>query len=122
MNKILSDNILASQVSTPKETIVNVIAEQLSQMARQSFNSMVYTQRRGIDMVWDNPKVTPQEIFDILGDQGGKICNFHAALTQMIYAMAQLDGIQVDLKFPTHVMTVEDGVVTVTDTPYVAPF
>lgn len=70
--------------------------------------------------MWDNPDgLTPQQVADIAGENGGKLMSFHAGLTNFIVAAATADGVAPDIALPTHNFTVgEDGRVTVLNTPY----
>jgi hypothetical protein len=117
-NNILTNNTITPPPTIDTEEIAKRISNQAIQMAKEMYNSMVRVQRRGIEIVWENPKVSPQDVFNALGDKGEKVCQFHAALTQFVATLAQMEGVHVDLKFPTHQMEVSDGVVTVTDEPY----
>lgn len=76
-------------------------------------------QKTGIDSVWGHQSLSPQEVFDSLGEAAGSLCAAHAALTKCIVTIATADGIAPDIKLPTFNFAVEsDGKVTVSDTPY----
>jgi hypothetical protein len=121
MSNILENNTIPEPFQPTKEQLLNRAVNQLSQMARETFNQMVRTQRRGIEIVWENPNLTAQEILSQFGENGQKLVSFHAKLTQLIYEASVMDGVQVELKFPTNAMEFDNGVVTVTDDPYVIP-
>lgn len=120
-NNILTNNTLPNPVVISNEEKAQRISNQIAQMSKELYNDMIRTQRRGIEMVWEHSDLTAQEVFNALGTRGEKICIFHAALTQFILTLAQMENIDVDLKFPTHNMQVNGGVVTVTNEPYTIP-
>jgi hypothetical protein len=80
----------------------------------------VRTQREGIEIVWEDETLTPQEIIDEMGSDVFKIFQFHGELTQFILMLAKGDGATVDVKYPTHSFTanLSAGTITVHDTLY----
>ena len=60
-----------------------------------------------IDILWKNDKATAQEIIDALGTDALKVFQFHGALTDFVNGIAQLDGSEVTVKYPTNTFTVD---------------
>lgn len=122
---ILRDNKINNQTSIviDKERAITRTVNQINNIALETFNSLVESQRRGIESVWSNKYLTPQEVIDALGENAIKIFQFHGALTDLITTIADADGIVVDLKSPSNAFTIDpvSGSITVTEDPYVAP-
>lgn len=89
-------------------------------LAAQTYNQLLFIQKQGIDIVWDNPSgLTSQEVCDGLGDKAVKLFEFHGALTEFIAGLASVEGIQPDIKLPTKNFTKNvDGTVTVLESDY----
>jgi hypothetical protein len=122
MSNILPTNkITTPTVEVDKEQTLKRTVNQIQNMAKECYNTMVRTQRRGIDTIWGNEHVTPQEIFDVLGDTGPKLVEFHSKLTTLIVEAATMDGVEVDIKLPENAMEVVDGKIIVTEDPYEIP-
>lgn len=122
MSKLLQDIVMPSvaPIQPPsKEEVLKRVVHRIENVSRQAFSNLVKTQREGIDIVWNHPRLTPQEIVDELGERAAKVFQFHGALTEYIKAVSEIDGVQVDLKYPTNAFTIDNGVITVTEDPYV---
>lgn len=95
-------------------------AIEAAKITERAFARMVRVQKEGIDLVWNNPNgLTPQEVCDGFGENAASIFMFHGAVTEAIMTVASMDGIEVNLSFPTNKFTYnEDGTVTVLEEPY----
>jgi hypothetical protein len=96
-------------------------------LSRTTFASMLEAQRRGIDLLWHGEAqglhgLTPQQVCDALGEDAAKVFAFHGALTDFIVQQSVADGVSVDLALPPFAFVMnQDGTVTVSSDPYVAP-
>lgn len=95
--------------------------EQIKSISTQTFNNLERTQREGINVLWNDPDLTPQEILDGLGADAIKVFMFHSALTDLIVGLSQVDGIVPNIKLPTNEFTIVDGKIVVGNGPYVPP-
>lgn len=101
-----------------KEQQLASLAERIKEMSKQTFRQLVDTQKRGIEMVWENRNFTPQEVIDALGADAVKVFQYHGALTTFINELIALDGANIDVKLPTNEFTVSNGKITVGTGPY----
>lgn len=107
------------QLNIPtEEQQLAMTANRVREMSRQTFRQLVDTQKRGIEMVWENRQFTPQQVIDALGDDAVKVFQYHGALTEFISQLATLDGVDVEIKLPTNEFTITDGKITVGEGPY----
>jgi hypothetical protein len=99
----------------------NIAKNSIVNISRDIFNYCSRLQKDGIKAVWKNPHgLTPQEVIDALGTDAVKVFAMHAALTQLIVGVAQLDGVQPNISLPTFAFTKhQDGTITVKGTPYI---
>jgi hypothetical protein len=122
MSKLLDDNIITNTAPQPpsKEQVSERVQRRIQNLSRESFNQMINTQREGIDIVWNHPILTPQEVIDALGENAIKVFMFHRGLTDYILGVAAADNIQVDVKYPTNAVVIDPttGKITVTEDPY----
>lgn len=106
--------------NTPtKQQKLDATANRIKEISKQTFRQLVDTQKRGIEMVWENREFTPQEVIDALGPYAVQIFQYHGALTELIQQLATIDGINVNLKLPTNEFTVSNGSITVGTGPYI---
>ena len=116
---ILKDNVIPQQSSTPKDIKLKRITNQIKNVSIETFNSLINTQRRGIDLLWNDEDLTPQEIIDELGEDAVKVFIFHGKLTELILGLAGIDNVDVQLKLPSNAFTIDQlGKITVTKDPY----
>lgn len=122
-NTLLQNNKLPANPLVPsKEKLVDITVSRIKNLSLETFKTLIKAQREGINDVWHNPKLTPQEVIDGLGDKAIKVFQFHGGLTDYIKAIAAADGVEVDVKYPTNAFTIDqDGKITVTNDPYVIP-
>lgn len=106
--------------SIPLEKRLQKAAFQLKGMVEGQYKQICRMQKEGIKFMWDNPDaLSPQQVADIAGTNGGKLMAFHGGLTTFIVNAATIEGVQPDIALPTNNFTVnQDGTVTVLDTPY----
>lgn len=115
---ILTNNILLSaapETSEMRQRKLNAIADNIVNVTRTTFNDLVSVQRRGIDLVWNNPNFTPQEILNTLGDRAPAVFDLHRELSEFITNVATANNVRVDLKQPTHSFTLSGNVIVVGD-------
>lgn len=124
---ILTDNKLnqtptqtPEQLETLKNMRLKTTKNHILELTRETFNRLVNIQRKGIDMVWNNPNLTPQEIVDALGNDAVKVFEFHGNLTTFIQQLATSANVAVDLKTPTNAFSVVSGNIVVSNNPYQA--
>lgn len=123
MATLLQNNLIppSPQAQIPsKEEVLKRVVNRIENLSKESFNQLIRTQREGIDAVWNHPRLTPQEVIDELGDKAIKVFQFHGGLTEYIKTIAAIDGVQVELKYPTNAFTIDPktGKITVTEDPY----
>ncbi len=124
---ILTDNKLnqtptqtPEQLEAFKNMRLKMTKNHILELTRETFNRLVNIQRKGIDMVWNNPNLTPQEIVDALGNDAVKVFEFHGNLTTFIQQLATSANVAVDLKTPTNAFSVVSGNIVVSNNPYQA--
>ena len=116
---ILTDKPLPPAPQPPsKEMVLKNTINRISNISRETFNSIVEAQRRGVNIVWSNPHVSAQEVFDALGDSAPKVVQYWEALTTFIVELAAVEGINVELKYPTNAFTLSGTKVIVSEDPY----
>lgn len=117
-----NDKLPTNPTQPSKERLVAISVSKIENISKETFRSLIRAQREGINAVWHNPRLTPQEIIDGLGDKAIKVFQFHGGLTDYIKTIAAADGVEVDLKYPTNAFTIDqDGKITVTSDPYIIP-
>ena len=115
---ILTDNkILSAAPVTPqmRQQRLKMVSGNIINTTRETFNNLIDVQRRGINIVWNNPNFTPQEILDELGDRAPAIFAMHRELSEFITDVAAANNVQVDLKQPTHNFTLSGDRIIVGD-------
>lgn len=116
---ILTDSTLPSPPQPPsKEMMLSNTVKRIENISRETFNRLIEVQRRGVDIVWSNPRLEPQEIFDAMGDNAAKVVQYWSALTTFITDLAAVEGVNVELKYPTNAFTLSGTNVIVSDDPY----
>lgn len=106
--------------TTPtKDQLLIVKARNIKSIAAKTYEQLVKIQQEGIDMFWNDPRLTPQEIADELGEDATKTFQFHGFLTDCIVNIATSDGILPEIKLPTNAFEVVDGNITILDSPYI---
>lgn len=116
---LLNDNTIPAIPTPSTEILLEQKVNRIQNLSKETFNQLIHTQRQGIVQLWEDPNLTPQEIINALGDNALKVFQFHGALTSFINSLAALDGVTVELKLPTNAFTEVDGVITVTEDPYI---
>lgn len=120
MATLLNDNpIPQSQLSPSISQLTEEVIENIKYTSREIFDELVKVQRKGIDLVWNHPVLTPQQVVDGLGSDAIKVFQFHGGLTDYIKSVAAADGVNVELKYPTNSFTVDqNGNITISSEPY----
>lgn len=118
-------SILSERVrpTISRDRIIKAISNRIQNNAVDWFDSLIKMQNTGIDALWENPTITPQEIVDELGENAIKVFQYHAALTDLIIGIAQIDGVDVSnkLKYPTNAFSIDNEtgrIIIDTSTPY----
>lgn len=104
--------------SPSKESLLHHTANSVRLFTNNAYEEIYKIQQRGIDLVWNNPSFTPQEIIDSLGEDAVKIFLYHSKVTDLLIELAALEGKEPDIKLPTNAFTVDGSTITVTDQPY----
>lgn len=105
-----------------EEQILQNIASNIKRLSKKSYDDLVEVQKRGIKLVWENKRFTPQQIIDALGADAIKIFQYHGGLTNYLDAISKIDGVEYVPALPTNAFTVDSttGKITVTEEPYSA--
>ncbi len=116
---ILQDNTITPTPSIPQDVKLKRVVNRIKNVSIETFNSLIQTQRNGIDLLWHDEELTPQQIIDELGDDALKIFSFHGKLTALILDLASIDNVDVGLKLPTNAFSINQlGKITVSSDPY----
>lgn len=120
MSILISETNNQPAILTVEQTVDRVNIKMLRQAAN-TFQYLSDIQKDGINTLWNNPRATPQQIIDGLGDKALKLFQFHGALTDLLVGMSVVDGISYTPSFPTNAFTIDPntGKITVTEDPYV---
>ena len=121
----MSNNQIFSTPTAPEAPEIS-LAREASRLraavladAREGYKRLCQIQKQGITRIWHHPRLSPQQAVDALGTDAARIFQAHGALTQVIAAVAALDGVQPDLLLPTHEFAANpDGTITVGEGPY----
>lgn len=112
-------SIFTPPPSTPtKEQLLSDKIQQISHIANDCYHNMTQFQTTGIQILWNDSFLKPQEIIDALGDEAIKIFQVHGILTDAINQIANVSGITPSITTPTNAFSIVDGVITVLDNPY----
>lgn len=113
-------SILQNSTASPsKEKQLESIASHIKNLSSDTFSRLVNTQKHGIDVLWNNPSFSPQEIINALGSDALKVFQYHSLLTKFIQDLTSLDGINIELKSPPLEFTIVNGKITVIQPPTV---
>lgn len=121
MTTLLADNTPPYIPAPPSaDEMIASTVERIRDLTKNIFEELLKAQKKGIDLVWNTPGLTPQQVIDGLGSDALKIFQFHGELTDFIKAIASIDGLDVQLKYPTNAFTVDEtGAIIVSTDPYV---
>jgi len=112
-------NIFTSPTYTlSKEQLLADKLQQISHVANNGYNNISEIQKSGIDVLWNDPTLKPQEIIDALGDNAIKIFQIHGILTDAIKQIAEISGVAPNIATPTNAFSIVDNVITVSNNPY----
>ena len=89
-------------------------------MGQRHYDQLCRIQKEGIDIMWNNPTLTPQEVSDAVGVDAAVLISAHGDLTEAIIKAATSSGIEPNIKLPTNAFVInQDGTVTISEDPYV---
>lgn len=112
-------SLLSKTPTTPsKSEKLAKLVSTIGDVSSNTYSQLVSIQNMGINLLWHSKEFTPQEVIDGLGDNALKVFQFHGALTDLIVALAALDGIAPEVKLPTNAFSVVDGSIVVSSDPY----
>jgi hypothetical protein len=114
---LLSQN----QQEPTKQELLARKAKRIKEFTRQGYRQILSIQQQGINMMWSDDDLTPQEIIDSIGAESIKVFQMHGALTDVIKTIASIDGHTPELALPANAFEIVDGAIVVTQDPYVAP-
>jgi hypothetical protein len=105
-------------ITISKQQLLADKLQQISRIANDCYYNMAQFQTTGIQILWNDSALKPQEIIDALGDNAVKIFQVHGILTDAINQIASVSGITPALATPANAFSIVDGVITVSDNPY----
>jgi hypothetical protein len=115
---------LIKQPITPtpptKEQLLAAKIRNIKTITAGAYEQLIKIQNEGIDTFWKDRRLTPQEIATAMGEDAVKAFQFHGFLTDCIVNIATADGIEPEIKLPTNAFEVVDGLIVVSEDPYVA--
>lgn len=112
--------LINSPIEKTKEEIIKSISNSIRLKSSKTYNDLVNIQKSGINMIWKNPNITPQEIIDGLGEDALKAFQFHGELTDMLVTISASANIEYVPALPTNAFTIDNvGKITVLGTPYI---
>ena len=114
-------SILTAQQERPQvteEQLLKFANSQIKQFSANAYSELLEMQKRGVKLLWNNPRLTPQQIIDDLGESALKIFQMHGILTSALVQIAQIDGINADIALPTNTFEIVNGKIVVSDDPY----
>ena len=111
---------ILNPISVPytDEQILNFKVDHIKRTAIIEYKKLLEIQKNGIDMLWNDPRFSPQEIVDALGADAVKIFQVHGILTDAINQIATVDGISPEIALPTNAFSIVDGSIVVSEDPY----
>jgi hypothetical protein len=113
--------LINSQPTQPTDQErLTALAKRIKESIPEAYTTLSRIQKHGIDSVWSNPRFTPQEIIDALGDSALPIFKYHGELTTLIESIAESEQTVADVKYPKNAFTINatTGKITVTNQPY----
>ena len=104
----------------PKEELLRNAVNEIKSLSQFTFKRLLDIQEKGINLLWNDGTLTPQEIIDELGEDALKTFQFHGALTDLLQSIMAQENLDIELAKPTNAFTVDldTGTITVTDDPY----
>jgi len=101
-----------------KEELLTQKVKRIKDFTRQGYIQILAIQQQGINMLWNDQRLTPQEIIDALGSEALKIFQMHSELTDTIVNIAAIDGTTPEVSIPTNAFEIVDGEIIVSPHPY----
>lgn len=114
MNLLPIINPINNEPITPsKDVSLKKVVRDIKHITENCYRDLVEVQNEGINALWEDKNLSPQEIIDGLGDDAIKIFQFHGKLTDFIIELSEIDGVEYNPALPTKPFTVADGKITV---------
>ena len=109
-------------ITISKELKLENISRRIKNMLAKTFKDLVEIQKRGVEILWNDPTLTPQEIINSLGEDAIKVFQFHGGLTEYLHQISQIDGTPYTPALPTNAFVIDPiaGTITVTEDPYIS--
>lgn len=111
-------SIFTPTLTFSKEKLLADKLQEISYITNGGYNNICDIQTAGIQVLWNDPVLKPQEIIDALGDEAIKMFQIHSVLTDAIKKISDICGITSSITTPTNAFSITDGVITVSDNPY----
>ena len=111
-------SIFTPTLTFSKEKLLADKLQEISYITNGGYNNICDIQTAGIQVLWNDPVLKPQEIIDALGDEAIKMFQVHGILTDAIKQIAAISGITPSITTPTNAFSIADGVITILDSPY----
>lgn len=74
--------IFDNSLTTEEEA--EIVAGSLVKITKNTFDKIKVSYTQGVQMFWNNPKATPQEIADALGQDASEVFSLHYKLGELI--------------------------------------
>lgn len=105
--------IFDNSLTTEEEA--EIIAGSLVKITKNTFDKIKVSYTQGVQMFWNNPKATPQEIADALGQDASEVFSLHYKLGELI-ASVDLSLLEDTAHLIGSFVQNEDGTVTIVET------
>tara|TARA_Y100000385_G_scaffold60759_1_gene59241 strand:+ start:1508 stop:1837 length:330 start_codon:yes stop_codon:yes gene_type:complete len=99
--------------STTEEE-AKIIAGSLVKITKNTFDKIKVSYSQGVQMFWNNPKATPQEIADALGPDSSEVFSLHYKLGELI-ASVDPSFLEERVQLIGNFVQNEDGTVTIVE-------
>ena len=98
---------------TQQEIVKDEMVE-INLVSEAGLLSLIQSNERAYDLFWNNPKVTPQEFCDLLGNEAYKLF-VASSKTQEFIKTIKPDHVELTIPEDKEVEFNKDGTVTITD-------
>jgi hypothetical protein len=117
---LIKQPITSAPIPLTKEQLLAAKIRNIKTITARAYDQLIKIQNEGINAFWKDGRLTPQEIATAMGEDAVKAFQFHGFLTDCIVNIATADGIEPEIKLPTNAFEVVDGLIVVSEDPYVA--
>lgn len=107
-----------TNIPPSKEELLSEKIREIKHLSKSGYTLITHLQNQGINLLWNDINLTPQEICDALGEDAVKVFEIHGILTNAINQIAAADGIAPDIHLPTNAFEVVNGAIVVSEDPY----